>query len=125
MKRYRLTNDKGEKLILKEIDNTSTLVEVNIEILKYVLLGSGFHTRVKCNKYGRAWKRIRDRYQKQHPKCEICSSVATEVHHIIPIVEGGANHSDENLLSVCHSCHMKIHEGIIEKSKIDYIKAGE
>ena len=26
-------------------------------------------------KYGRAWKRIRDRYAKQHPKCEKCGNI--------------------------------------------------
>ena len=41
-------------------------------------------------KYGRAWKRIRDRHIAQHPLCERCEKEgrlvpAQEVHHKIPI----------------------------------------
>ena len=39
-------------------------------------------------RYGRAWKRIRDRYIKAHPLCEECEkqdrlTPAEEVHHIL------------------------------------------
>ena len=60
-------------------------------------------------KYGREWKRLRDKYIKQHPLCERCGAIATEVHHIVPIIEGGKNHSIDNLMSVCESCHKEIH----------------
>ena len=64
-------------------------------------------------RYGRAWKRIRDRHVSTHPLCEVCKehgrlTPVEEVHHIVPLTEGGTNKKD-NLLSVCHSCHMKIH----------------
>ena len=64
-------------------------------------------------KYGRAWKRIRDRYAKAHPLCEMCLKEGrltpmTEVHHIKPVQEGGGN-EDSNLMSLCHSCHERIH----------------
>ena len=64
-------------------------------------------------KYGRAWKRIRDRYMNAHPLCELCQQEgrlvkAEQVHHIKPLAEGG-DHRDENLMSLCHSCHSKIH----------------
>ena len=41
-------------------------------------------------KYGRAWKRIRDRYAAAHPLCEMCLkegrlTPVDEVHHIVPI----------------------------------------
>ena len=42
-------------------------------------------------KYGRAWKRK-----------------AEQVHHIKPLAEGG-DHRDENLMSLCSSCHAKVH----------------
>ena len=33
-----------------------------------------------------------------------------EVHHIIPLAEGGT-HDESNLMSLCRSCHEKIHKG--------------
>lgn len=64
-------------------------------------------------KYGRAWKRIRDRYARQHPLCERCLAhgrlrKVEEVHHIIPVSMGGTHNAD-NLMSLCQSCHTKIH----------------
>jgi 5-methylcytosine-specific restriction protein A len=31
-----------------------------------------------------------------------------EVHHIKPLSQGGT-HAESNLMSLCQSCHMKIH----------------
>ena len=48
-------------------------------------------------RYGRAWKRIRDRYAAAHPLCELCLkegrlTPVEEVHHIVP----------------CKPCHSRI-----------------
>ena len=64
-------------------------------------------------RYGRAWKRIRDRYITAHPLCEECLkegryTKAEQVHHIKPLKEGGG-HNDENLMSLCAPCHSRIH----------------
>ena len=64
-------------------------------------------------RYGRAWKRIRDRYVPQHPLCEVCLErgfyVPTEeVHHKLPLAEGGT-HEASNLIALCKSCHARIH----------------
>ncbi len=64
-------------------------------------------------RYGRAWKRIRDSYVKSHPYCEICMKEGRvvpveEVHHILPLAEGGT-HARDNLISLCKSCHARIH----------------
>ncbi|MCI2205152.1 MAG: HNH endonuclease [Oscillospiraceae bacterium] len=64
-------------------------------------------------KYGRAWKRIRDRYAAAHPLCERCQkegrlTPVEEVHHILPVSQGG-DHRESNLMSLCQSCHTKIH----------------
>jgi 5-methylcytosine-specific restriction protein A len=63
-------------------------------------------------RYGRAWKRIRDRYIKPHPLCEECEkqgrlTPAEEVHHILPLSKGGGNEA-YNLMSLCKSCHSRI-----------------
>ena len=63
-------------------------------------------------RYGRAWKRIRDTYIAAHPFCEQCKkngtmTLAEEVHHIKPLSRGGTNQED-NLMSLCTSCHSEI-----------------
>ena len=70
-------------------------------------------------KYGRAWKRIRDRHISMHPLCEICQKEgkyvpAQEVHHIVPISKGGT-HARDNLQSLCRSCHNKIHHELRDR----------
>lgn len=67
-------------------------------------------------KYGRAWKRIRDHYAAVHPLCEMCLkegrlTPVEEVHHIVPISQGGT-HARDNLMSLCRSCHTKIHHDL-------------
>ncbi len=64
-------------------------------------------------KYGYEWRKIRTRYAKAHPLCEKCLEEGRfrpldEVHHIIPVNKGGTN-EDINLMSLCRSCHQKIH----------------
>ncbi|WP_094551422.1 HNH endonuclease [Petroclostridium xylanilyticum] len=63
-------------------------------------------------RYGRSWKRIRDRYIAAHPLCEECKrkgkiTPAEEVHHILPLSKGGT-HAESNLMSLCTPCHSAI-----------------
>lgn len=63
-------------------------------------------------RYGRTWKRIRDRYIAAHPLCEQCeqqgrTTLAEEVHHIKPLSQGGTNDVG-NLMSLCTPCHSEI-----------------
>ena len=65
-------------------------------------------------RYGSAWRRIRDRHLAGHPLCEMCKEqaryvLAMLVHHILPISEGGT-HEESNLMSLCASCHEQIHQ---------------
>jgi len=67
-------------------------------------------------KYGAAWKRARDRHAAIFPYCEECYRegkirLMDEVHHIIPVSRGGTN-DDSNLMSLCRSCHNKIHHNL-------------
>lgn len=63
-------------------------------------------------RYGRTWKRIRDRYIAKFPVCEMCADnnklvPAQEVHHIKPLSKGGT-HAESNLMSLCTACHSEI-----------------
>jgi 5-methylcytosine-specific restriction protein A len=64
-------------------------------------------------RYGNEWRKIRMRYIKSHPLCELCLeekryTPAALVHHKRPLGDGGDNR-EENLMSVCVSCHAKLH----------------
>ncbi|HHX19932.1 MAG TPA: HNH endonuclease [Clostridiaceae bacterium] len=63
--------------------------------------------------YGRAWKGICDRYIRAHTLCEECKRngrlvLSEEVHHIVPLLEGGTN-KHNNMMALCKSCHSTIH----------------
>lgn len=64
-------------------------------------------------RYGRSWRKARDAYATAHPFCERCfeegrMTPLDEVHHILPVEEGGGD-EEGNLMSLCRSCHNKIH----------------
>ncbi len=64
-------------------------------------------------RYGSAWRKVRDLYIAAHPLCEECEKAgryvrATLVHHVLPLANGGTNDA-ENLMSLCASCHEKRH----------------
>lgn len=75
------------------------------------------------------WRDLRNRKLQEHPLCEVCesedrSTLATEVHHRIP-VESVASEVQmralmfnyANLMSVCHGCHAEIHRRMFSHSK--------
>lgn len=69
--------------------------------------------RTRKRRYGRAWKRIRDKYASGHPFCEVCYGYGVlvpteEIHHKKPLSKGGT-HDRENLIALCKSCHSSIH----------------
>ncbi len=64
--------------------------------------------------YGYRWQQIRDQYLSKHPLCERCQAAgrlvpADLVHHKVP-TELGGGHEESNLMSLCNSCHNKIHD---------------
>ena len=72
-------------------------------------------------KYGSKWKKTRALYVRHYPLCEMCLKEGKhvpveEVHHIIPLSQGGSNYFS-NLMSLCKSCHTKIHYEIGDRSK--------
>lgn len=44
-------------------------------------------------------------------KCSICGKVGLDAHHIIPLSEGG-QHTQENLMCLCRSCHERVHKKV-------------
>lgn len=64
-------------------------------------------------RYGKSWSIIRKKYAEAHPYCEECfkrgiMTPVQHVHHIKPLEEGGTN-DESNLMSLCKSCHSRIH----------------
>lgn len=61
--------------------------------------------------YGRTWQRVRAAFLAAHPLCADCEKIgrvtpATEVHHVVPVRDGGSA-SEDNLLALCKSCHSR------------------
>ncbi len=61
--------------------------------------------------YGGEWRRVRAWKLAHSPLCEDCNergltTAATEVDHVHRLEDGGT-HSDENLRSLCKSCHSR------------------
>ena len=54
--------------------------------------------------YGSAWAKARTLALASETLCRECHSPATEVDHIVPIVDGGT-HEPGNLQPLCHNCH--------------------
>lgn len=64
-------------------------------------------------RYGRAWKRICDKYASEHSFCELCfgrglAVPVEEIYRNLPLSEGGI-HDRSNLIALCKSCHSSIH----------------
>lgn len=55
------------------------------------------------------WLRIRPQVIRiKGNKCFYCGELAEEFHHIVPRHMGGDNRL-ENIVPICHECHMKAH----------------
>lgn len=68
------------------------------------------HNETSNAVYNSHWRKIRAAKLNVNPLCELCQQqgrveVATDVHHLDGNPE---NMSDNNLQSLCHSCHSKI-----------------
>jgi 5-methylcytosine-specific restriction protein A len=58
----------------------------------------------------RAWKETRREQLELEPICQHCRrAIAGEVHHVVSVKESIEKRLDrDNLLSLCHKCHMAI-----------------
>ena len=78
----------------------------------------------------KSWRIIRaEAFKRDNYTCQDCgykapqgvwgqSTTGLEGHHIIPIYAGGDEFDINNVITVCHQCHVKRHERI-RKSKRD------
>jgi 5-methylcytosine-specific restriction enzyme A len=57
--------------------------------------------------YGGKWQKIRAYVLRVTPYCFRCGGVATEVHHVLPIADGGT-HDLANLMPLCKTHHSQI-----------------
>ena len=62
----------------------------------------------------RRWQRLRLAMLAHYPVCEAvgCGHVATEVHHLVPVMKDPAGfywYDTERLRCICHDCHVATH----------------
>ena len=62
--------------------------------------------------YGTTWQKVRLEHLSKHPLCVACGlrgidRAANQVHHKVSLRQGGSN-EDDNLMSLCKSCHSRI-----------------
>lgn len=62
--------------------------------------------------YDATWGKVRKIKLNRNPLCERCNRVATLVHHIKPISQGGERFLMDNLMSLCVECHGEIHGSV-------------
>ena len=63
--------------------------------------------------YDADWRRFREVFMQRHPLCEICKkegriTPTEEIHHIVPLAEGGARLDPTNCQALCKHCHSVI-----------------
>ena len=61
------------------------------------------------------WRKVRERKRATDPLCERCKQLGRTtataiVHHILPLVDGGARLDMANLQSLCVPCHAEVHK---------------
>jgi 5-methylcytosine-specific restriction endonuclease McrA len=55
------------------------------------------------------WRRTREAYLFKHPLCECgCGDIATDVHHLTDLDDGGDPWAFTNLQALTHACHSRI-----------------
>lgn len=81
------------------------------------------------------WSVLRYSKLQSEPLCECCmqkgkATLATEVHHVIPVESVTTTQQMthlmfdfENLMSVCHDCHVDIHRDMFSHTKDNVKKA--
>ena len=62
--------------------------------------------------YDKKWQKFRAWYLRQYPMCEHCSergvdTPAKDLHHVIPLRDGGEKLDEENVQGLCRSCHSR------------------
>lgn len=80
-----------------------------------------FRNYKHTERYGYQWRKIRAFFLSENPLCEMCKregryTDATEIHHVVPLSEGGTN-DFENLMPLCKSCHSRITMKEINKGR--------
>lgn len=58
--------------------------------------------------------------------CEVCKSVAVDIHHIVPRSKFGSKRIEEcnaftNLIALCRECHELAHKEVIKKEELYHL----
>jgi len=73
---------------------------------KVSMIGSTLSVMVSPRLRGRRAVERNQRWLREHPYCESCTALATEVDHKVPLHLGGTD-AEPNLQGLCHVCHAR------------------
>lgn len=65
--------------------------------------------------------KVRLYFLEKHPFCQYCGNKTTQIHHLIPVADGGDNR-ESNLIPLCDKCHSLAHGRIYNKSFTEGMK---
>lgn len=97
---YQFFNDE------KKVETTETNKKRH-NILNHYLIDNSSKTKLDNQNIDKnLYNFVHEKYNYQCAKCG--SKESLQIHHILPLSEGGQNNID-NLILLCHSCHQKEH----------------
>jgi len=109
----KLVTLENDKMILlkKKLESEYKLIEINTEIkqLRRKFKIEGYKKTEKLRTLTKVMKELV--IEERGTTCESSEckeSIALQVHHIIPLSQGGTD-KKTNLQVLCHECHMKKH----------------
>ena len=72
--------------------------------------GSQFYARMDPRKWARARQAV---FERDGYRCRKCGSAgALEAHHVISLEDGGSEYDQDNILTTCRSCHIRLHNPV-------------
>ena len=112
--------------------DTNEIYTLDIEDFVRSIIEDGLSARKNNNmglnyRYNMINESLRDRISsRDNYCCRVCNSDTNlEIHHIVKLIDGGGN-NDENLITVCKSCHRALDtldvKHAISKCKKNFIK---
>ena len=70
------------------------------------------------------WRALRAKlFNERGAQCESCGSIGElQIHHRVPVSQGGDIWNEDNLILLCRSCHLEAHREIEKRKMPDWVR---